>query len=69
MDRRTWLEAVALLPDDSKHHEEWQEAFTTLGLLGDGYRERVAALDAYLDSVEELLDEWGERRGIERTAL
>ncbi len=65
----TWLEAVSLLPDDSKHYEEWQDAFTTLGLLGDGYRERVAALDAYLDSVEELLDEWGERRGIERTAL
>lgn len=65
----TWLEAVALQPEDSPHFEEWQQVFTGLGLLGDGYRERVAGLDAYLDSVEELLDEWGQRRGIERETL
>lgn len=65
----TWLEAVSLLPADSTHFSEWQAAFSTLGLLDSGYRERVAALDAYLDSVEELLDEWGQRRGIERETL
>jgi hypothetical protein len=65
----TWLEAVALLPGNSDHFTEWQAAFTSLGLLGPGYRERVAALDAYLDNVEELLDEWGQRRGIERETL
>jgi ABC-type siderophore export system fused ATPase/permease subunit len=37
--------------------------------MSTGYRERVAALDAYLDNVEELLDEWGQRRGIERETL
>jgi hypothetical protein len=66
---RTWLEVVSLLPEDSPPVAEWQEVFSTLGLLGPGYRERVAALDAYLDSVEELLDEWGQRRGIERETL
>jgi len=65
----TWLEAVALLPESSDQFTEWQAAFTSLGLLGPGYRERVAALDAYLDNVEELLDEWGQRRGIERETL
>jgi len=65
----TWLEAVALLPEDGPQFTEWQEALSSLGLLGPGYRERVAALDAYLDSVEELLDEWGQRRGIERETL
>ncbi|MGB3700873.1 MAG: hypothetical protein WA997_06350 [Anaerolineales bacterium] len=65
----TWIEAVSLLPEDAPPVAEWQEAFSALGLLGPGYRERVAALDAYLDSVEELLDEWGQRRGIERETL
>lgn len=65
----TWLEAVSLLPGDSPQFAKWQDAFSTLGLLGPGYRERIAALDAYLDSVEELLDEWGQRRGIERETL
>jgi len=65
----TWLEAVSLLPDDGTQYAEWQEVFNSLGLLGSGYRDRVAALDAYLDSVEELLDEWGQRRGIERETL
>ena len=65
----TWLEAVSLLPGDTPQVAEWGEAFSTLGLLGSGYRERVAALDAYLDNVEELLDEWGQRRGIERETL
>jgi hypothetical protein len=66
---RTWLEAVSLLPGDSPQFDAWHDAFSRLGLLGAGYRERVAALDAYLDSVEELLDEWGQRRGIERETL
>jgi hypothetical protein len=65
----TWLEAVSILPEDTPHFADWQQAFITLGLLDPGYRERVAALDAYLDSVEELLDEWGQRRGIERETL
>ncbi len=38
-----------------------------LGLFGPGFREKVAALDVYLDSVEEILDEWGQARGIEET--
>ncbi len=65
----TWIEAISLLPQESEQAAEWREAFSTLNLLGPGYRERVSALDAYLDSVEELLDEWGQRRGIERETL
>lgn len=65
----TWIEAISLLPQESEQAAEWREAFSTLNLLGSGYRDRVAALDAYLDSVEELLDEWGQRRGIERETL
>ena len=66
---RTWVESIELLPEDSPEVETWREAFQGLGLLGPGYSEKVAALDAYLDNVEELLDEWGQARGIERETL
>lgn len=66
---RTWVEAVELMPDDSPHTQKWRESFQELGLLDSGFLERVAALDAYLDNVEELLDEWALARGVERGAL
>lgn len=66
---RTWLKAVKLLPDNGPHVDKWRETFSEVGLLGAGFREKVAALDAYLDNVEELLDEWGQARGIERETL
>jgi hypothetical protein len=67
--QRTWLKAVKLLPDDDPQVDKWRETFSEVGLLGAGFREKVAALDAYLDNVEELLDEWGQARGIERETL
>ncbi len=66
---RTWLKAIKLLPDDNPQVDIWREAFSGIGLLGPDFREKVAALDAYLDNVEELLDEWGQARGIERETL
>lgn len=66
---RTWHKAIRLLPADHPQVETWQQVFSDIGLLGPGFRERVNALDAYLDSVEELLDEWGQARGIERETL
>ena len=66
---RTWLKAVKLLPADSPQVEVWDATFSELGLYGPAFRERISALDAYLDSVEELLDQWGQARGIERETL
>jgi len=66
---RTWLGVVELLPENAAQVKEWREAFQEIGLLGPGFVERVAALDAYLDNVEELLDEWGQARGIEPETL
>jgi hypothetical protein len=62
---RTWTDVVERLPADSSEHQSWDNALMQLGLLGSGFREKVAALDIYLDSVEEILDEWGQARGIE----
>jgi hypothetical protein len=43
----------------------WNDTLTRLGLLGAGFDERVAALDAYLDMVEETLDKWARDNGAE----
>jgi hypothetical protein len=66
---RTWIKAVKLLPDGSPQIEVWRTSLNELGLFGPNFREKVSALDAYLDNLEELLDEWGQARGIERETL
>jgi hypothetical protein len=66
---RTWTSVVQCLPEDDDQSQDWRQVTQELGLLGDGFAEKVAALDAYLDSVEELLDEWAIARGIEPGTL
>ena len=66
---RTWTSVVECLPDDDDQSQDWRQVTQELGLLGSGFSERVAALDAYLDNVEELLDEWAIARGIEPGTL
>jgi hypothetical protein len=60
---RTWTSAVGLLPGDSPEREPWVNAATQIGLLGKGFSEKLAALDAYLDQVEELLEDWARANG------
>jgi hypothetical protein len=62
---RTWTQAVRLLPEGSGAAGRWQEAFLHLGLYGDEFQERVSALDAYLDNVEEVVEDWARERGAE----
>jgi hypothetical protein len=61
---RTWTSAVSLLPDDSDHFSGWRNAMQTAGLLGQDFQERMDALDAYLDQVEETLDSWARANGV-----
>lgn len=59
----TWTLAVKHL---EKHTmEEWEKACQKLNLLGEGFDEKVEALDAYLDLIEETLDNWGRANGVE----
>ena len=60
---RTWTDAIILLPVNSPAYESWQTANTRLGLLGEPFTQKIAALDAYLDQVEELLDDWAKENG------
>ncbi len=59
----TWTLAVSLQPEDHPVQVGWQSACERLGLLGSGFAERVEALDAYLDSVDETIEGWAQERG------
>ena len=59
----TWTRIITALPADSPHRAAWQTAGETLGLLGEAFSSRVAALDAYLDQIEEILEAWARDNG------
>jgi hypothetical protein len=60
---RTWTQAIGLLPEGAPERDGWRQAFETLGLLGKPFNERVQAFDAYLDMIEETLENWGRENG------
>jgi hypothetical protein len=60
---RTWTLAVGLLPADSSDRSAWRQGTVRFGIGGDAFFERVAALDAYLDLVEETLEVWARQNG------
>jgi hypothetical protein len=60
---RTWTLATGLLPAQSPLQNDWRAACQHLGLLGDGFAERMQALDAFLDLVEDTLEQWSHEFG------
>ncbi len=61
---RTWTRAARALPENNAVLSEWQNACRRLGLSGEALPDRLKAVDAYLDIVEETLDLWGEQYGV-----
>ncbi len=59
----TWTHAICALPVKTHHRTAWHKAGEQLGLLGDGFTDKIKGLDAYLDQVEELLDAWAREKG------
>ena len=60
---RTWAALASRPSVKSAPSEGWLNALSSLGLVGDGFAERIEALDAYLDTIEELLEDWGREHG------
>jgi hypothetical protein len=52
----TWTLAAAVLPPTQM--EKWLAACETLGLAGEGFNERLEGLDRFLDTIDELLENW-----------
>ncbi len=61
----TWTSIISGLPAEAPHHSAWQAAGEQLGLLGEAFLEKIEGLDAYLDLVEELLETWAQKNGIQ----
>lgn len=59
----TWTLSAEVLHGD--HLQFWQKACEELGLLGDGFTERVQGLDQFNDEVEATLDEIATANGLE----
>ncbi len=59
----TWHEMVKEMGIDSPAGRGWQEITEQLGLRGEDFCQRVQAFDAFLDQVEEALEEWAQRNG------
>jgi hypothetical protein len=60
---RTWTLAAQSLATETAERSAWSEALASLGLIGESFTARVDALDAYLDLVEEVLEEWARKTG------
>jgi hypothetical protein len=53
-----------LLDGDDPNLAPWRHALEQTGLVGEGFEERLEALDAYLDQVEETIEEWASAHGV-----
>ena len=61
---RTWTKVVGTLDEDGEHMRGWTAACDELNLLGEHFDGKLAGLDAYLDTVEELFEGWRDERGV-----
>lgn len=60
----TWTLALRSLKDDRSHQAAWLEACQQLGLDPESREHSLAALDSFLDQVEETLDRWAAENGL-----
>ncbi len=59
----TWAKAVSYLYATSPEYIAWLDTMKDLGLGKDQLPEKLQALDAYLDHVEEVLEDWANKSG------
>jgi hypothetical protein len=59
----TWTLAASSLPESDPGYQSWKDACHRIGLLGVGFAERILALDAFLEQVEETITAWGQAEG------
>ncbi len=60
---RSWTWAVNQLPAESEEALAWRAALAQPGLSGLPFTGKVEALDAYLDMIEEMLEDWAHENG------
>jgi hypothetical protein len=60
---RTWTQIVEALPEQATYLPAWQAAGESLGMLNRAFQERLAALDAFLDLIDETVGTWAKENG------
>lgn len=60
---RTWTLAVSLNNGNPDVVSDWKSNLTQIDLIGSTFPDRLQALDAYLDMVEEVQDQWAAENG------
>ena len=55
---QTWTLAADSLTPTKPGYQSWEETLRQLRLIGDGFAERILALDALLDQVEDTINTW-----------
>jgi hypothetical protein len=61
---RTWLDVHLALPEASSKSESWGSFLAALELTGETSEIKTEALDAYLDSLEVLIESWAHTYGV-----
>ena len=61
---KTWLDIQFALPEPSPQVEAWDNFLDVLALTPDQAAEKAEALDAYLDSLEMVVEAWDDAYGI-----
>ncbi|MFZ5807911.1 MAG: hypothetical protein ACOY16_01385 [Chloroflexota bacterium] len=59
----TWTKIAETAADRAEVQESWGVVSDRLHLRGEAFRERISALDAFLDMTEETLEEWAAANG------
>jgi len=59
----TWTQMIDALPQQPTNLQAWQAAAESLGMLGHAFQERLSALDAFLDLIDETLETWAKENG------
>ena len=61
---KIWLAVRKAIPNPDKNLKVWTDSLQTLHLAEEHQTQKTAALDAYLDTIEQVIEEWNELYGI-----
>jgi len=61
---RTWLDIRLALEESTPDTEAWENCLLTLGLTQESASQKTEALDAYLDSLEVIIEAWSDEYGL-----
>jgi hypothetical protein len=61
---KTWLDVQMASKQTTPHVETWKDCLSSLGLTEERTADKIDALDAYLDSIEIVIESWEDAYGI-----